>query len=107
MSLTTASGLATMDRDAVASDHSLSAAALSETMRGEVAALRATFRTGRTRALTWRKEQLHAILRMLEENHLELTAAIRADHQNSPKIRGFLDLKRAAEETRHCNMPTE
>ena len=89
-----------MDRDAVASDHSLSAAALSETMRGEVEALRATFRTGRTRALTWRKEQLHAILRMLEENHLELTAAIRADHQNSPKIRGFLDLKRAAEETR-------
>ena len=73
-------------------------AALSERMRAEVEALRATFNTGRTRDLSWRRKQLNQILLMIKENHEEITKAVRQDHLNSPKIRGFIDLKRAGQE---------
>ena len=41
--------------------------------------LRATFRTGRTRSIEWRREQLQALLRMLTEHEADFTDALRAD----------------------------
>jgi aldehyde dehydrogenase (NAD+) len=44
-----------------------------------LATLRATFRTGRTKTLDWRKEQLRGLIRLLDENADELAAALKAD----------------------------
>jgi aldehyde dehydrogenase (NAD+) len=44
-----------------------------------VARLRATFASGRTRAVEWRREQLDTLLTMLEEREAELLAALAAD----------------------------
>ncbi|WP_030267468.1 aldehyde dehydrogenase family protein [Streptomyces sp. NRRL B-24484] len=44
-----------------------------------VARLRAAFRTGRTRPLSWRTEQLHRLRALLTENGPELAAALGAD----------------------------
>ncbi|KAK3829860.1 MAG: aldehyde dehydrogenase, dimeric NADP-preferring [Linnemannia elongata] len=44
-----------------------------------VADSRATFLTHRTQSLEFRKQQLHALLKLLEENSADLTAAIKAD----------------------------
>ncbi|WP_327296355.1 MULTISPECIES: aldehyde dehydrogenase family protein [unclassified Streptomyces] len=44
-----------------------------------VARLRATFRTGRTRTLSWRTEQLHGLRAMLTGHRQELAAALHAD----------------------------
>ncbi|MFW6051277.1 MAG: aldehyde dehydrogenase family protein [Myxococcota bacterium] len=44
-----------------------------------VETLRKTFRSGKTRPLAWRKQQLHAIKRMIEENEEAFTEAIRKD----------------------------
>ncbi|CCB71668.1 Aldehyde dehydrogenase, dimeric NADP-preferring (plasmid) [Streptantibioticus cattleyicolor NRRL 8057 = DSM 46488] len=50
-----------------------------ETPADVVARLRATFRTGRTRPLAWRTEQLRRLRRMLTEEGAELIAALHAD----------------------------
>ncbi len=44
-----------------------------------VAGVRAVFATGRTRHLSWRREQLQGLLAMLEEHEDELVAAIQSD----------------------------
>ncbi len=44
-----------------------------------VEGLRDTFKSGRTRSLDWRREQLKGILRLLEENDAELTRALAED----------------------------
>ncbi|WP_328318635.1 aldehyde dehydrogenase family protein [Streptomyces sp. NBC_00388] len=44
-----------------------------------VARLRATFRTGRTKTLSWRTEQLHGLRAMLTEHRQELAAALHTD----------------------------
>ena len=44
-----------------------------------VARLRATFRTGRTKPLSWRREQLTGLRTMLTERSQEFAAALRAD----------------------------
>ncbi|MFF4228141.1 aldehyde dehydrogenase family protein [Streptomyces sp. NPDC001820] len=44
-----------------------------------IARLRATFRTGRTKPLSWRREQLIALRTMLTEHSQEFAAALRAD----------------------------
>jgi len=41
--------------------------------------LRTTFRTGRTKNVEWRKEQLRNMIRMLDENADELAAALKVD----------------------------
>lgn len=41
--------------------------------------LRETFRTGRTRPSNWRLEQLHAIVKLIEENEDEICRALFAD----------------------------
>ena len=45
----------------------------------EVARLRATFATGKTHDLTWRFEQLDALIRMLEEGEDAIAAALASD----------------------------
>eukprot|EP00931_Biecheleriopsis_adriatica_P073441 TRINITY_DN47723_c0_g1_i1.p1 TRINITY_DN47723_c0_g1~~TRINITY_DN47723_c0_g1_i1.p1 ORF type:complete len:516 (-),score=97.05 TRINITY_DN47723_c0_g1_i1:54-1601(-) len=59
-----------------------------------VAELRATFRSGKTKDLQWRRQQLEAMKRLISENHEEITAAVRADH-GGPKIRGIGELNPA------------
>lgn len=54
-----------------------------------VASLRATFATGRTRDLAWRKEQLRALRRMLAEREEDLLGALRTD-LGKPAIEAFL-----------------
>jgi aldehyde dehydrogenase (NAD+) len=44
-----------------------------------VAALRATYRSGVTRPLAWRRRQLEQMARMLEENEAEFLAALKVD----------------------------
>jgi aldehyde dehydrogenase (NAD+) len=44
-----------------------------------VAGLRATFQSGRTRPLEWRRRQLHGIARMMQERETELVAALVED----------------------------
>ncbi len=54
-----------------------------------LAGLRATFATGRTRDLSWRKEQLRALRRMLAECEEDLLGALRID-LGKPAIEAFL-----------------
>jgi len=49
-----------------------------------VARLRATFRTGRTRPISWRREQLAEILRMLDEHEAEFVQALHDDLRRPP-----------------------
>lgn len=44
-----------------------------------VQALRKTFRSGKTRDIAWRKQQLHALKRMIEENDQAFVEAIQKD----------------------------
>jgi aldehyde dehydrogenase (NAD+) len=53
--------------------------------------LKATFDTGKTKDLSWRKSQLKAIQSMIDENHEEITATVRTDY-GGPKIRGLGEL---------------
>lgn len=56
---------------------------------GQVAALRAGYRSGITRPLAWRRSQLQAMVRMLEENEGELQAALATD-LGKPVTEGYL-----------------
>jgi len=49
-----------------------------------VEALRATYRSGVTRPLAWRRRQLQQLARMLEENEAEFADALRTDLGKSP-----------------------
>lgn len=53
--------------------------------------LKATFATGKTKDLSWRKSQLEAIQTMIDENHEEITATVRTDY-GGPKLRGLGEL---------------
>ncbi len=53
-----------------------------------VAGLRSTFRSGRTRPVEWRRAQLEALLRLLDENESELVRAIQ-DDLGRPAIEAF------------------
>jgi len=55
-----------------------------------VANLKAVFESGKTKNLAWRREQLQAVKRMFEENHEDITAAVRAD-LGGPKLRGIAE----------------
>uniref|UniRef100_A0A7I4AX83 Aldehyde dehydrogenase domain-containing protein n=1 Tax=Physcomitrium patens TaxID=3218 RepID=A0A7I4AX83_PHYPA len=54
--------------------------------------LRAAFRTGRTRSVKWRLEQLHAIVKLLEENEEDIYWALDADLRK-PRHEAFLSEK--------------
>jgi aldehyde dehydrogenase (NAD+) len=65
---------------------------LSLDMANIVSDLQATFKTGKTKSLAWRKQQLSQLLKMLQENHLAIAEAVGKDHQNSTKFRGVIDM---------------
>lgn len=46
--------------------------------------LRTTFRSGRTRSVAWRKAQLQAILKLLDENEEEIFEALKQDLGKHP-----------------------
>ena len=54
-----------------------------------VAGLRATYRTGATRTLEWRRAQLKQMIRMLEENEAAFSDALRID-LGKPTVEGFI-----------------
>jgi len=54
-----------------------------------VATLRATYRSGVTRPLAWRRRQLEQMARMLEENEAEFLAALKTD-LGKPGVEGFI-----------------
>jgi aldehyde dehydrogenase (NAD+) len=54
-----------------------------------VAGLRATYRTGATRPLEWRRAQLQQMIRMLEENEAAFSDALRVD-LGKPAVEGFI-----------------
>jgi len=64
-------------------------------------ALRATFDSGRTRPVEWRRRQLTGLRRMLDEHDAELTAALRSD-LGRPSMEAYAaDLGHAKGELRH------
>jgi len=56
-----------------------------------VEGMRASFKTGKTKDLAWRREQLNNILDMFHENHEAITAAVRTDLGGS-KLRGLSEV---------------
>ena len=54
-----------------------------------VAALRATFASGRTRPLAWRRQQLRSLRRMLEEHEADFVAALHED-LGKPALESFV-----------------
>jgi len=63
--------------------------------------LRSTFASNKTKELSWRREQLRQLKRMVHENHEQLTAAIRAD-LGGYKMRGIFDLMGSVKEADHA-----
>ncbi len=55
----------------------------------QVKRLRAAFESGRTRPLAWRRDQLKALKRLLEENGADLVAAVHAD-LGRPELEGYM-----------------
>jgi len=68
--------------------------ALDQECKSMVADLRATFVSGKTQSLEWRRSQLEQVHKMFRENHEEITAAVRADLGGS-KLRGLAELSPA------------
>ncbi len=56
---------------------------------GIVAGARAAFVKGKTRPISWRKDQLKRIVRMMEENHDAIVAACLADLRK-PEFEGSI-----------------
>ena len=54
-----------------------------------VSTLRATYNSGKTRPLAWRKQQLEALVRMMEDNEAAFSAALKAD-LGKPDVEGFI-----------------
>merc|ERR1712232_204388 len=59
-----------------------------ETMVGE---MRKTFNSGRTKALAWRRRQLEALMRGVQENHERIAAAVAIDI-GGPKTRAIFEM---------------
>ena len=54
-----------------------------------VSSLRTTYYSGTTRPLSWRKQQLEALVRMMEDNEAAFSAALKAD-LGKPDVEGFI-----------------
>ena len=65
--------------------------------------LRATFESGRTRPLAWRRAQLAGMLRMLDEREDELVAALQADLGRPPFEAFVADIGHAKAEIGYLN----
>jgi len=73
---------------AVAGGAPMPSTALSE-IPAKVAALRSAFDAGRTRPISWRKEQLRAVKRLVTEEEAALVEALRAD-LGKPATEGYV-----------------
>jgi aldehyde dehydrogenase (NAD+) len=69
---------------------------------GIVHRLRETFATGRTRSVEWRKQQLHALERMMVENEAAIAAALEEDLDRSPFEAWLADSASTAGEARYA-----
>jgi aldehyde dehydrogenase (NAD+) len=67
-----------------------------------VARLRETFKTGRTRSLDWRKQQLQALEKMMVENEETIAAALADDLDRSPFEAWLADSAATAAEARYA-----
>jgi aldehyde dehydrogenase (NAD+) len=67
-----------------------------------VAKLRETFKTGRTRSLEWRKQQLQALEKMMVENEETIAAALADDLDRSPFEAWLADSAATAGEARYA-----
>jgi aldehyde dehydrogenase (NAD+) len=65
-----------------------------------VARLRDTFKTGRTRSLEWRKQQLQALERMMTENEAAIADALNQDLGRSPFEAWLADIASTAGEAK-------
>ena len=65
-----------------------------------VTKLRDTFKTGRTRTLEWRKQQLQALERMMVENEAAIAAALEKDLGRSPFEAWLADIASTAGEAK-------
>jgi aldehyde dehydrogenase (NAD+) len=73
-----------MTTEFVAPSASAPAASATVDIPAVVAKLRKTFATGRTRDLDWRRQQLHALEKMLTENESAIAAALEQDLGRQP-----------------------
>lgn len=70
--------------------------------RSTVNRLRATFATGRTRPLEWRRRQLRGIQRLLKERESDIAAALAADLGRNPHDSWFGDVASTAGEVEYA-----
>lgn len=68
----------------------------------DVDAVRKTFRSGRTRPLTWRIAQLKGLLRFIDECEVDIAAAIESDLGRSPMATFMADVGPVRHEIRHA-----
>jgi hypothetical protein len=57
--------------------------------------LNATFDSGKTRDLAWRRQQLKQLQLAVKENHAAISEAVLRDH-HGPKIRSFFEMDMVA-----------
>src|SRR5436309_5502179 len=67
---------------------------------GTVRRLRETFKTGRTRSLDWRKQQLHALERLMLENEPAIAVALEEDLGRKPFEAWLADIASTAGEAK-------
>jgi len=67
---------------------------------GTVRRLRETFKTGRTRSLEWRKQQLHALEQLMLENEPAIAAALEEDLGRKPFEAWLADIASTAGEAK-------
>lgn len=77
-----------------------SAAATTPDIPGTVRRLRDTFKTGRTRTVEWRKQQLEALERMMTENEGAIAEALEKDLGRSPFEAWLADIVSTAGEAK-------
>ncbi|MBJ7509435.1 MAG: aldehyde dehydrogenase family protein, partial [Ilumatobacteraceae bacterium] len=58
-------------------------------MTNHATTLRATYNSGHTRPLAWRKQQLEQMIKMIEENEDDFLAALKTD-LGKPNVEGFI-----------------
>ncbi|AEF40714.1 aldehyde dehydrogenase family protein [Hoyosella subflava] len=81
--------------------------AATETIPAVVERLRATFASGRTRSVTWRRSQLAALERLLAEHEKDFAAALAKDLGRSATDAWLADLAPVAAEARHARKNVE
>src|SRR3954447_11772730 len=69
---------------------------------GTVRRLRDTFKTGRTRSIEWRRQQLRALERLMVENEAAIAAALEEDLGRKPFEAWLADIVSTANEARYA-----